>query len=82
MLYIHDMSITLTDREADACPVENKSTAAKQPVDLAPPKPAKKQTVSLRLDGDIVAWFRANSPHYQVAMRQVLRAYIDEQGQK
>jgi uncharacterized protein (DUF4415 family) len=55
------------------------STAPKDPVDLAPPAPPPKITVSLRLDRDLVAWFRAHAPQYQVAMRQVLRAYVREQ---
>ena len=51
-------------------------------VNLAPPPPPPKITVSLRLDRDLVAWFRSHAPHYQVAMREVLRAYVREQGEK
>lgn len=58
------------------------SAAPKQPVNLAPAKPPKKQVVSLRLDGDIVTWFRSHAPQYQTAMREVLRAYVREQETK
>jgi len=58
------------------------STAPKAPVNLAPARPPTKQCVALRLDRDVVAWFRSHAPHYQVAMREVLRAYVREQGGK
>jgi len=35
-----------------------------------------KQLLSLRLDSDIVAWFRAQGPGYQTRMNAVLRAYM------
>ena len=38
-------------------------------------RPLKKQ-VTLRLDADILAWFKANSPKYQTAMNAALREYI------
>lgn len=38
--------------------------------------PAPKQLLSLRLDADIIAWFRAQGPGYQTRMNAVLRAYM------
>ncbi|MCX7377542.1 MAG: BrnA antitoxin family protein [Alphaproteobacteria bacterium] len=38
--------------------------------------PAPKQLLSLRLDADLVAWFRAQGPGYQTRMNAVLRAYM------
>ena len=35
--------------------------------------------MALRLDPEVVAWFRAHAPQYQPAMREVLRAYVREQ---
>lgn len=39
-----------------------------------PPKSA----ISLRLDADVLAWFKAQGPGYQTRINAVLRAYKDE----
>jgi uncharacterized protein (DUF4415 family) len=39
----------------------------------------RKQAVSLRLDRDVVDWFRAQGPGYQTRMNAVLRAYMEAQ---
>jgi uncharacterized protein (DUF4415 family) len=44
----------------------------KEAVLVTPPK----QLLSLRLDADIVAWFRAQGPGYQTRMNAVRRAYM------
>lgn len=41
-----------------------------------PVPPAPKQLLSLRLDADIIAWFRAQGPGYQTRMNAVLRTYM------
>jgi uncharacterized protein (DUF4415 family) len=38
------------------------------------PKP--KQPISLRVDEDVLAWFKAQGPRYQSRMNAVLRAYM------
>ena len=35
-----------------------------------------KQPISLRVDEDILAWFKSNGPRYQSRMNAVLRAYM------
>ena len=42
------------------------------------PKPTK-ETISLRVDHDILAWFRAQGRGYQSRMNAVLRAYVESQ---
>jgi uncharacterized protein (DUF4415 family) len=42
--------------------------------------PATKQLLSLRLDTDVVAWFRAQGPGYQTRINAVLRAFVQQQG--
>lgn len=37
----------------------------------------RKQAISLRVDADVLAWFRAQGPRYQSRMNAVLRAYMD-----
>jgi len=37
----------------------------------------KKQQLTLRLDSDVVAWFKAQGQGYQSRMNALLRAYMD-----
>ena len=41
--------------------------------------PGPKTSVHLRLDSDVVAWFRANGKGHLTRMNSVLRAYVDAQ---
>jgi uncharacterized protein (DUF4415 family) len=38
--------------------------------------PLAKQPISLRLDGDVLAWFKAQGPRYQSRINAVLRSYV------
>jgi uncharacterized protein (DUF4415 family) len=38
-----------------------------------------KQMVSLRIDADILAWFKSHHPKYQTAVNEALRDYIKHQ---
>ncbi len=44
-------------------------------------KPVKQQ-LTIRLDADIVDWFKRTQPKYQTAMNEVLRKHMIEQRQK
>ncbi|MBV1797286.1 BrnA antitoxin family protein [Siccirubricoccus sp. G192] len=44
--------------------------------DAVPVSPGAKRLLSLRLDPDVVEWFRAQGPGYQTRMNAVLRAYM------
>jgi len=37
-----------------------------------------KQAVSLRVDRDVLEWFRAQGPRYQTRMNAVLRSYVSQ----
>jgi len=39
--------------------------------------PERKQAIKLRIDNDIVGWFRATGKGYQTRINNVLRAYVD-----
>jgi uncharacterized protein (DUF4415 family) len=41
--------------------------------------PQPKQAISLRIDQDILTWFRGRGPGYQTRMNAVLRAFVDAQ---
>ena len=43
--------------------------------------PARKIPVSIRLDEDVIAWFRERGGRYQTRMNAVLRAYMDHHEQ-
>ena len=36
----------------------------------------EKQAVTIRLDADVVAWFKSSEPKYQTAVNRVLRDYM------
>jgi uncharacterized protein (DUF4415 family) len=38
--------------------------------------PVIKRPISLRVDGDVLDWFKAQGPRYQSRMNAVLRAYM------
>ncbi len=38
--------------------------------------PQPKEAISLRVDQDILKWFRAGGPRYQTRMNAVLRSYM------
>jgi uncharacterized protein (DUF4415 family) len=42
--------------------------------EIVHPKP--KQPISLRVDEDVLAWFKKQGPRYQSRMNAVLRAYM------
>ena len=41
--------------------------------------PQPKQAISLRIDTDILDWFRGGGPGYQTRMNAVLRAFVNAQ---
>jgi uncharacterized protein (DUF4415 family) len=44
------------------------------------PAAHRKEAISLRLDADVLDWFRARGPGYQTRINAVLRAYKDAAG--
>jgi uncharacterized protein (DUF4415 family) len=59
-----------------------KKTAARRKADWTSLKvdwPQPKQAISLRIDQDVLAWFRDGGPGYQTRMNAVLRAFVDAQ---
>ena len=41
------------------------------------PRPVRKKHTGLRIDEDVLAWFRAHGSGYQTRMNAVLRAYVE-----
>lgn len=44
-------------------------------------KPVVKRQFTLRLDSDVIDWFRSQGGRYQTRMNAVLRAYMEEHKQ-
>lgn len=42
--------------------------------------PVPKQAISLRVDRDVLTWFRGQGPRYQSRMNAVLRAFMEHSG--
>ena len=40
--------------------------------------PVAKQAISIRLDTDVIAWFRTTGPRYQTRINAVLRSYVEQ----
>ncbi|MEO7963033.1 MAG: BrnA antitoxin family protein [Gemmatimonadaceae bacterium] len=40
--------------------------------------PVAKEAISIRLDSDVIAYFRATGPRYQTRINAVLRSYVDQ----
>lgn len=45
-------------------------------------EPVTKQAVSIRLDRDVLDWFRANNTRYQSKINSVLRVYMEHERAK
>jgi uncharacterized protein (DUF4415 family) len=43
------------------------------------PHQVRKKHIGLRIDEDVLAWFRAHWPGYQTRINAVLRAYVEAQ---
>jgi len=44
--------------------------------------PVPKQAISLRVDQDILAWFKSEGPRYQSRMNAVLRSYMAQRASR
>jgi uncharacterized protein (DUF4415 family) len=57
----------LIDYEEEGYPIPETMRAIPDP---------RKQQLTLRLDGDIIDWFKSQGPGYQTRMNAVLRSYM------
>jgi uncharacterized protein (DUF4415 family) len=60
-------------RDPDAVPLDADWSRAKMYF------PRQKQLVSLRIDSDILSYFKSRGPRYQTRMNAVLRAYMEHE---
>jgi uncharacterized protein (DUF4415 family) len=73
----------LTDEEIEASiDVEEEGEFDWDTARVSTSRPQPKKQVTLRLDPEIIDFFRGQGPGYQTRMNQVLRSYVEAQGEK
>jgi uncharacterized protein (DUF4415 family) len=46
------------------------------------PWPPKKETITIRVDSDVLGWFKQQGGGYQTRINQILRRYMDVTGER
>jgi uncharacterized protein (DUF4415 family) len=71
----------MTDAEIDAAVASDPDWAEFEPIDWSKAEvvvPPKKQAISIRLDQDLIDFFKSEGPGYQRRINAVLRFYVRE----
>jgi uncharacterized protein (DUF4415 family) len=63
--------------EAAAAAASNVAKIVKGIARKGLPQPGRKAAISLRVDPEVLDWFRTQGPGYQTRMNTVLRAYME-----
>jgi uncharacterized protein (DUF4415 family) len=63
--------------EAAAAAASNVAKVVRRIARQGLPQSSHKTAISLRLDDEVLEWFRTQGPGYQTRMNAVLRAYMD-----
>lgn len=69
------------DAEKDAVIASDPDWAEFEPIDWSKAElvvPSKKQAISIRLDQDLIDFFKSEGPGYQRRINAVLRSYMQE----
>jgi len=67
----------MTEEEVEGTsPPELKDLADEFWRDAVVVAPSPKKAISLRVDEDVLTWFKSQGPRYQTRMNAVLRAYM------
>lgn len=78
--YAKELSIdelaNLPDAEIDTSDIPELDDAFFRHANLVLPQPTPKQSVTLRLDQDVLAWFKSQGKGHLTRMNAVLRAYM------
>jgi uncharacterized protein (DUF4415 family) len=71
----------MTEAEIDAAVAAHPDWAELEPIDWSKAEvvtPPKKQAISIRLDQDLIDYFKAQGPGYQRRINAVLRSYVKQ----
>jgi uncharacterized protein (DUF4415 family) len=66
--------------EAAASAASNVARVVRRIARKGLPQAGRKEAISLRLDHDVLDWFKTHGPGYQTRMNSVLRAYMEAAG--
>lgn len=72
---------TMTDEDIEAAAAADADWAPFQPIDWSKAEvtfPNRKQAISIRLDADVLDFFKAAGSGYQSRINAVLRSYVDQ----
>ncbi len=75
------MKREMTDAEIDAATVADPDWADFETIDWSKAEvivPPKKQAISIRLDKDLIDYFKSQGPGYQRRINAVLRSYVKQ----
>jgi len=73
-----DNEIALTDEAPGTTPEDWADAVAHRGL----PLPPRKTQIALRIDEDVLAWFKAQGAGYQTRMNAVLRAFRNAHGER
>ena len=65
------------DADSNATAPQNRAVPDPPSADVSPAVHRRKWLLSLRIDPDVLEWFRTQGPRYQTRMNTVLRAYME-----
>ncbi len=65
------------DADSNATAPPNLAVPGLRPAGVSPAVHRRKWLLSLRIDPDVLEWFRTRGPRYQTRMNAVLRAYME-----
>lgn len=69
----------MTDEEIEAnIDIEDEGDFSMAYITTEPPMEIAKRQLTIRLDDDILEWFRSGGPGYQTRINWVLRQYVEE----
>ncbi|MGB5084643.1 MAG: BrnA antitoxin family protein [Methylocystis silviterrae] len=71
----------MTEAEIDAAVAADPDWAELEPIDWSKAEvvtPPKKQAISIRLDQDLIDYFKSQGPGYQRRINAVLRSYVKQ----
>ena len=71
---MNDRDIALTPEHPEASTKHIVRGIVRRGLEPVPPKAA----ISLRVDADVLEWFKAQGPGYQTRINAILRAFKDE----
>ena len=69
----------MSDRDIDFSDIPELDEAFFEEADWRPPT---KQPVTIRLDADVLEWFRKQGPGYQTRINRLLRRYMEVSQQR